>query len=1072
MTGCVFILRVTAKGRGTVTRAWRLPHIRLCLFGSFHLERDGQTIHFPTRKVEFLLAYLVLHPEPHSREKLAALLWGDFSDDQARASLRNALAVLRRSLPAEIITADRETVQFNPHSSIWVDILTFQNVVAMANHRAHPTLTDIETWQSAADLYRGDLLAEGYDEWLIPLREQLRTAYIHLLLQLTQWWRTRSEYTRAIHYARRILAIEPTNEKAHQNIIVSLIALGDRVAALKQYKECERNLRDELAVEPSLETQALCQWINQSQAQRAATESLLTNLPIGWLDFVGRDTERAELERLIRHHRLVTLTGAGGCGKTSLAIQVASQLTDSFRDGAWWANLASLADEELVLQTIANALGVRESAQQTLEDALAHYLRDKHLLLLLDGCERLVDVTARLVEILLSRCAHLRILVTGREALGIAGEVLWQVQPLATLTLDYWRAKPTVPNATPEIVAELLHFDAIQLFVKRARGVNSRFALDEKNAFAVAEICRRLDGIPLALELAAARTKTMTVAQIADRLGDRFRLLTDGRRTALPHHQTLKAAIDWSYDWLSDAERILFRRLSIFLGGWTLKAAEHIVADTESMLLAPTQILDGLTRLITKSLVATDQQSEGMRYRMLETIREYARQKLIDSGEAAEQYTKHRDWFLHYAEAAEPKLRHAEQSVWLERLEADYENVHAALRWSLRRREGTADDVQKGMRLVVALHQFWAMRGMFKVGRLWCDEALQKSTRLQMEHNREWQLWYAQVLTSASVLAYLHGDLKNASVLCEKSLALARQLEHRWMMAVCLYVLSEQERHLGGACERAFELATEGLALARAEGDPWLTACMLTSVGSHALARGQYAQALAFFTEGLRLAEQVGDQWIASALLEGLGNVAYLQGDCARAVALYERGLALRRALKDQNGIAGLLNNLGRAAYCQGEWTRAHDLFTASLALCQELEQHESTAWVQQNIARVEVKQGNVTVALRLLGSSLAIWQRLGNRSGSIQCLVGVAMALVAQGRQCETAARLFGVVQRWRTEIGVTVAPAEQAEFDAYLCRARAVVGEATFDAAWAQGYAMSLEESVDYTLWVLGHT
>ncbi|MCX7838060.1 MAG: NB-ARC domain-containing protein [Anaerolineae bacterium] len=529
-----------------MSRAWSIPPIRLRLFGAFHLECDTQTIHLITRKAEALLAYLVLHPEPHAREKLAALLWGDFPDDQARASLRNALASIRKCLGNEIIYIARDAVQFNPHPSLWVDVSTFQKIIE-ANTCTRPTRTDIEKWQTAADLYRGDLLANCYDDWLIAPRERFRTMYVDLLLQLVQWWRTYSDYARANHYAQRVVAIDPTNEKAHQHLIVNLIALGDRSAAYKQYKECERILRDELNVEPSLETQTLYQWLRQSEARRTSAESLLTNLPTRWLDFVGRERERAELERLVQRHRLVTLIGAGGCGKTSLAIQVASQLVNAFRDGVWWVNLATLSDEELVASTIAMALGVRESAQQTLENTLADYLRNKHLLLLLDGCDHVVDTCASLVETLLSRCAQLHILITGREALGIAGEVLWQVQPLTAPDLTwYQRANSSFPKFTPEMVADLMRFDAVQLFVKRATAVNPHFVVNEKNAFAVAEICRRLDGIPLAIELAAARTRTMSVAQIADRLGDRFRILTSGLRTALPHHQTLQGAMDWS----------------------------------------------------------------------------------------------------------------------------------------------------------------------------------------------------------------------------------------------------------------------------------------------------------------------------------------------------------------------------------------------------------------------------------------------------------------------------------------------------------------------------------------------
>lgn len=1054
-----------------MTYAWHLPPMRLRLFGKFHLERNTQTIHLITRKAELLLAYLVLHPEPHSRDQLATLLWGDFPDDQARASLRNALASIRKCLGKEIIFADRETIQFDPHPSLWIDVRAFQEMVANPDNTY--TMTNIEKWQAAIDLYRGDLLADCCDDWLIPPREQLRATYIDLLLQLAQWWRTRSEYAKANDYAHRILVVDPTNEKAHQNIIVNLIALGERSAACKQYKECERLLRVELGVEPSLETRTLYEWINQREAKRTAAESLLTNLPVRWLDFVGRKTECVEIERLIRHHRLVTLIGVGGCGKTSLALQVARQLVNAFRDGAWWADLAPLDDEAMVAPTIAAALGVRESAQQTLENALADYLRDKHLLLLLDGCDHVVDACASLVAMFLSRCAQVHILTTGREALGITGEVLWHVPPLSVPDPKlYWNAATKLPNVTSATIDALMRFDAVQLFVQRAALLNPNFVLNSKNAFAVAEICRRLDGIPLAIELAAARTRTMSVSQIADRLGDRFRLLTRGHRTALPQHQTMQAAIDWSYDALSDRERMLFRRVACFLGGWTLEAAEHVAADKDTLtMLAPVEILDALTRLVTKSLIEVDTQSHQMRYRMLETLREYARQKLIDSGEAVKLFTRHRDWFLRYAEDAERELRRAEQILWLDRLEADYENLRAALRYSFRRRDRSALDLRKGLHLTAALLQFWAMRGMLKEGRLWLKEALHHYTDLPKENDRELELLHAKLLNGAGVLAYVHGDLKQAGALCEQSLTLARRLENRWLAAVCLYVLSERERHWHGDYERALAWAQEGLALAHAEDDPWLVACMLMNVGSHVLAQGEYSQAQTHFEEGVQLAEQVGDQWIASALLEGLGQIAYAQGDCVHAIALYERGLAMRRALKDKNGIAGLLNNLGRAVYCQGDWARARELFQASLELCRELEQRESMAWVQHNLARVELKLGKTMDALHWLASSLGIWRELWNRSGLVDCLVGIAITLSIQGR-FEVAARLFGAAQMHYKGISITIAPTEQAEFEEHLRQTRTALGKARFHKFWRQGRAMSLQEIMDYTLCEISHT
>ncbi len=1031
--------------------------IRLSLFGSFRLEHEAQPIHLPTRKVKSLFAFLALHPEPHSREKLAALFWGDFTDESARASLRNALTAIRQSLDNDILFTDRGTVQLD-QGLIWVDVRAFQKICDAKTCLGVNT-PEIEEWQSAVELYRGDLLADFHDEWITPIREKLRAQYIDLLLRLVQALRARGEYIHAIHYARRALMVEPTNEKVHQNIMVCLVAIGDRHAALRQYEECQQTLRCELDVEPSPETQSLYQWIQTAETRASSQEVTLTNLPIPLTEFVGRRDECLELERLVRQTRLVTLTGAGGCGKTRLAIQVASKLGRDFNDGVWWVDLALLSEEDLVPHAIAKVLGVRESASQTLEEALVHYLRHKHILLLLDGCEHLVDKCACLVERFLSQCAHLHLFATSREPLGIPGEIVWQVLPLRVPTL----ANTSISSRD---VAELMANDAVQLFVKRAALVNARFILNKKNAGAVVEICRRLDGLPLAIELAAARMQAMTVSQIVQRFNDRFRWLTNVNRTTLPQHRTMQAALDWSYDLLSDGERTLFRRLSIFLGRWTLEAAEHIVSEVgrETSPLAPVNILEGMSRLVAKSLIVVDE-GEEMRYHMLETIREYARQKLIESGEFTELGTRHRDWFLRYAEECEPRLRYSDQMVWLERLEADYENLHAALRWSFRRPNRSADDLHAGLRLVNALCQFWAMHGMLQVGRQWCEHALQQMDAL----DDTTRALYAQIISKTGVLAYMQGDLSHAHYLCEKGLEIARQMQDDYSTAICLYVLSMCERSLCSNIARAERLLAEGLTLARTTGNPWLIAAMLLNAGLAALAQGKHAEARAHFEEGLQQAEQVGDRWIVAALLTGLGNLAYTLGDCERAITLYERSLTMRRELKDKSGIVGTLNDMGRAVSCQGDWTRARELFNTSLALCQELDQRESIVWIQSNLACLELKQGNPRAARRLLSSNLETSRDLGNRHATVHCLTVLASVLVAQDKW-EAATRLFGATQRFRQEMCLPLASSDQADFDAYVAQAQEALGQVAFRQAWEQGAAMSWEDVVDYAIKLVG--
>jgi len=575
--------------------------LELHLLDSFHLERADQVIQLPTRKSESLLAYLALNPESHAREKLASLFWGDSTDLSARTSLRTALAVLRKHLGDEAIIADRETLQINLACFSKIDALDFARALNLQN--AQSRQAEIENLESAVALYRCDLLADFYDDWITAERERYRELYIGALLMLAQKMRTRSEYQRAIEYAARVLQIDPANERAHQHLMFCYQTTGKRSDALKQYEECKRMLAEELGVEPSRETQLLYESIRRAKDAPQSREAVLTNLPAPVTSFIGRERELSEVKRLFANTRLVTLTGAGGIGKTRLAKQIAFDSVNDFRDGAWFIEFVELNDAALVPHAVAKTMGVREASDESVEAVLIRALAPRHALMVFDSCEHLVDVCAQLCERLLSACPNLKILATSREVLGIQGETIWRVPPL----------KLPEGMTSADRANFLMQYDAVRLFVDRATFASSSFDLNDQNAPAVMQICQRLDGIPLALELAAARIKTMSVEQIADKLDDRFRLLTGGSRTAMPRYQTLRALIDWSHDLLSEDERILFRRLSVFWGGWTLEAAEQVCseqalvngnADTQYRLPS---VLDLLTRLVDKSLVLMDE---------------------------------------------------------------------------------------------------------------------------------------------------------------------------------------------------------------------------------------------------------------------------------------------------------------------------------------------------------------------------------------------------------------------------------------------------------------------------------
>ena len=539
--------------------------VSLCLylFGAFSLQRDGVTIPLPTRKTQALLAYLALYPQEHLREKLAALFWGDSTDESARHSLNVALNQLRRLIDPNLFLTDRTTVQRNPDVALWVD------ASELGNWRQQIQDSDSRL-PYLISLYRDEFLSDRYDDWILQERERLRNTYLDALSALVESLRARSDYAGAIEYAHRVLQTDPANERAHQHLMFCYAMLGERQKALDQYDACVRSLDEELGVEPSDETVALLRWVRQtSTAPQPAARP--TNLPTRLTSFIGRVQELEAVNARLAHARLVTLTGAGGSGKTRLALQAGVAALDRFRNGVWWVDLAPLNSGALVAETVLRALGLDAKSNQAPLEILCDELRTRACLVILDNCEHVLDASAQLSETLLNACPELVVLTSSREPLNLTGEVIYLVPTLG------FPPRHHVPDV------ELLgQYEAVRLFIERAQAVHAPFELNDRNAGAVAQICARLDGIPLALELAAACMRTLSVAEIAARLDDRFALLTRGARTALPRQQTLHALIHWSYNLLTPAERDLFQRLSVFVGGFTLQAVEFVFDGEDS----------------------------------------------------------------------------------------------------------------------------------------------------------------------------------------------------------------------------------------------------------------------------------------------------------------------------------------------------------------------------------------------------------------------------------------------------------------------------------------------------------
>ena len=816
-----------------------------------------------------------------------------------------------------------------------------------------------------------------------------------------------------------------------------------------------------------------------------------SNLPIQLSSFIGREREIGQVKRLLASSRLVTLIGAGGCGKTRLAIEAAAAVGPEIPDGVWLVGLGALSDSNLVANAVASALDLGEESDRPMPDQLTDYLRTKNLLLLLDNCEHLIAACAQLAELLLQACPKLAIFATSREALGIAGESIFGVSPL---TVPDPQAV-TVEGA--DLPSVLLAYEGVRLFLDRALTVDPDFQLTNANAAAVAQICYRLDGIPLAIELAAARVKALSVDQIAARLDDRFRLLTGGSRTALPRHQTLQALIDWSHDLLSDAERVLLRRLSVFAGGWTLEAAEDVCAGDG---IGTGEVLDLLSGLVERSLVLVERRSGEARYRMLDTIRQYARLKNLEAGEAEPARTQHLLYFLRLVEDADTGLRGHEQAGWLDRLESEHDNLRAALDWSQ-----ASGDSESGLRLVGGLFRFWLLSGHVEEGRHWLEGMLNRATATQRTRPR------ARALQGAGFLAVGHGDLVTGRLRAEESLAISRELNDAEGVADSLHGLG-RAAYFEGDYAAAASWFEESLAVSRAANYSWGSGQALYRFGMVSLIQGNYPQARLHIEESAAIFRKLGDRWSLSYSLSALGEEAFRRGDygLARSVldesltafrelgsksgiamslselgwlalsqgdylaarTRLEESLALRQEMGYRVGVAIALNLLGDVALHQGDYPQAKVLIEKGLKLREEMGNKSGIAWSLQNLGHLAQRQGDSLQAAALFEESLKLFAELGNKMGIAECLEGLA-GVAAGDRtstkrdlRAERAAQLFGAADDLREAASTPLPPYRRAEVDRELAAARAQLDDAAFDAAWGAGRAMTMERAIGYAL------
>lgn len=838
------------------------------------------------------------------------------------------------------------------------------------------------------------------------------------------------------------------------------------------------------------------------------------NLPVPPTPLVGREGEVEGLRGLLLREgvRLVTVSGPGGVGKSRLAVQVASALLADFADGVFFVPLASVRDPDRLIPAVAEVLGLHESSGRPLLDSLKDYLRTKRLLLLLDNFEQLL-AAAPVVSDLLAAAPHLHILVTSRAALHLRGEHEFPVPPLSLPELDerqMTKDEGHMLSDPSSLVVRLSSSEAVRLFIERAQAVKPDFALTPENALAVAEICRRLDGLPLAIELAAARVLLLPPQALLARLGSRLNVLIGGPRDLPARQHTLRDTIDWSYNLLSQEEQRLFARLGVFVRGCTFEALQA-VCDPDGTLNA----LEVAASLADKSLLRYIEQADSEpRFAMLETIREFAQEKLRESGEVEAVRVRHLDYFLTLAEKAEPQLKGPQQMAWLHRLEAEHDNLRAALARALAQ---AGDDSSAALRLAAALHWFWFVRGYWSEGREWLAKALATDKPLPAPPSPDREREEggvpllsarARALNAAGLLAWYQGDVAVARALLEESVTLCRQTTDQHNLAYALAYLSTSVLWMGDAAEGRAQ-AEESAALFEQIGDRWGCAYALLNAGVATYWQGDYTGARTFFEHSLALFRAIGDKWRVSGPLVRLGDLAYRQGDYRTAGALYQESLAIVREMGDKPSIIAGLNPLGDVARVQGDYAQAAAFYNEGLALSVELGDKLGIAWARYSLGKVAWLQGDRAPARVLLEDGLALLREVGDQGGIAWllqnlghlaleahmdhspdapdrgrvaelfqeamtiaqeqghtvtlafCLLGVA-GLAAQSGQPERAAQLWGAAQALCRASGATLSAADAEEYAHHAQCLSAIIDPERHPMAVAEGRAMTLDQAI----------
>ena len=1042
--------------------------LQLFLLGHFRVAVHGRVIpdeSWTQRRAAGIVKLLALAPaHRRHREELIEALWPGLGGEAAANNLRVAMTRARRVLeangaePGRFLTRDGESYVLAAQDCVGVDVDVFESAVLHAWATGEPTKA-----RQALEWYSGDLLPEDrYEDWAGDRRLALRTSYLALLAHLGARFEERHEFGHAIATWQRVVLAEPLDEGAHVALMSLFARVGESRQAIVQYERLTSLLDAELGVEPSAAARDLMTAIHAGQFPPATEpysptiecdESIngksgtlggeqVPGLPAPLDELIGREREVREVQRLLAARRLVTLTGPAGVGKTRLAVAAARNAAGAFSATTAFADLAPIRDPTLVLPTITRALGIVEAGKSSLLAATAVHLGETPFLLVVDNFEHVLPA-APTVSDLLATCPGLRIIVTSRAPLRIRGEQEYPVTPLA------------VPEPSHQAIGETglaasRRSPAVELFVQRARAARPNLSPSDGDVEAIASICRRLDGLPLAIELAAARVRVLSPTALLTRLERPLATLTVGLRDVPDRQRTLRAAIDWSFGLLDEATQALFMRLAVFPGSFNLNAAtaigaENLEREADAATGTDSDTLDLITRLVEQSLLQrTAETEDGPRFSLLATMRDFATERLAASGALESTRLRHANWFLATAEQAEPELVGANAATWLDHLELDHDNLRAALTTF-----AESDHPELALRLAGALWRFWWLHGHLTEGRSLLEWALAQGS---LAH----PAMRAKAFDGAGALAAAQGDLPSAVARHSAALDLWRALGDRQGIVNAL-------THLGlvaderGDPERAAAYLHEALPLARATGNRRSVAVVLANLGQVAMTRLEHDRATTYLAESSALFSNLGDRQSQAAILANLGVLAFHMGDFLRAESCHETALTLLRALADPQGEADELLNLAHTVQQQGDLERAAHLLAEALEQFTRLGDRSGQAFACNHLGRLAHLQGNHAEAEARLQDGFTLGQEIGDHVAAVEAMEGLAAIACACGDTLRCA-RLLGASSGTRERLGVPLPPVHRAALDGCITEAQRALGTAAFAIALGEGRAYAV--------------